>query len=200
MLHNRGMNTRNFRLSEEEASQLQAAYSHCDQADTKIRFQAVRLYGTGYTVEQIIDICGCSRRSLLHWTRAYTQRGLAALLDHRLGGNRARLKPQEIETVQNQLHHYTPAQLLGRDACVGDGQFWTVPDLAQLLERDYGVTYQSDTSYRTLLVKCDFSYQRPAKQYKSHSEVKVMEFEEALEKKTSGYGSTGSQYGDSSGG
>jgi len=29
----------------------------------------------------------------------------------------------------------------------------------------------------------DFSYQRPAKQYKSHSQVKLMEFEEALEKK-----------------
>jgi transposase len=181
------MNTRNFCLSEGEAHQLQAAYLHCDQADSKIRFQAVRLYGTGYTVEQIKDICGCSTRSLLNWTRAYAQRGITALLDHRLGGNRARLKPQEIEAVQNQLHAYSPAQLLRRDACVGGGQFWTVPDLAHLLERDYGVRYQSDTSYRTLLAKCDFSYQRPAKQYKSHSEVKLLEFEEALEKKISRY-------------
>ena len=196
MLHNNGMNTRNFRLSEGEAHQLQAAYLHCDQADSKIRFQAVRLYGTGYTVEQILDICACSRRSLLNWTRAYAERGVTALLDHRLGGNRARLKPHEIEAVQNQLHRYSPAQLLGRDACVGDGQFWTVADLAQLLERDYGVCYHSDTSYRTLLATCDFSYQRPAKQYKSHSEVKRMEFEEALEKKISGYGPKRSHHGD----
>ena len=181
------MNTRNFRLSDGELNQLQAAYLHCDQADSKIRFQAVRLYGTGYTVAQIQDICACSTRSLLNWTRAYAQRGITALLDHRLGGNRARLKPEQVEAVQNQLHGYTPAQLLGRDACIGDGQFWTVPDLAHLLERDYGVRYQSDTSYRTLLQQCDFSYQRPAKQYKSHSAVKVMEFEEALEKKISGY-------------
>ena len=73
--------------------------------------------------------------------------------------------------------------MLGRDQCVGDGQFWTVPDVACLLARDYGVIYQSQTSYRTLMKKCGLSFQRPAKQYKSHSQTKVMEFEERLEKK-----------------
>ena len=179
------MNTRRFCLTDEEANRLQAAYLHCNEAAVKTRFQAVRLYGTGYTVEQILDICGCTRRSLLNWTRAYTERGPTSLVDHRQGGNHARLKPEQIEAVQDKLHQYSPAQLLGRDACVGDGQFWTIPDLAQLLEQEYGVTYQSSTSYRTLLAKCNFSYQRPAKQYKSHSEVKLMEFEEALEKKSS---------------
>jgi transposase len=178
------MSTRNFCLTDVEANRLQAAYLHCDQADTKIRFQAVRLYGMGYKVAQILDICGCSQRSLVNWIRTYKAHGLTSLVDHRAGGNRARLKPEQIETVQNQLHRYSPAQLLGRDNCVGGGQFWTVPDLAYLLERDYGVRYQSTTSYRTLLEKCDFSYQRPAKQYKSHSESKLMQFEEALEKKT----------------
>lgn len=177
------MSTRKFSLTDEEANRLQAAYLHCDDADTKIRYQAVRLYGIGYQVPHILDICGCSRRSLVNWTRAYKERGVISLVDHRLGGNHARLKPEQIEAVQNQVYGYTPAQLLGRDACVGDGQFWTVAELAHLLERDYGVSYQSDTSYRTLLGKCGFSYQRPAKQYKSHSEVKRMQFEEDLEKK-----------------
>lgn len=177
------MRTRPFRLSDEQANALQAAYLHCQDADTKTRYQAVRLYGLGYAVEQICDICACNARSLLRWCRAYRERGLSALLDHRQGGTRAKLRPEQIEAVQNQLHRYTPAQLLGRDDCTGNGQFWTVPDLATLLKRDYGVVYQSPTSYRELLAKCDFSYQRPAKQYKSHSDLKVMEFEEVLEKK-----------------
>jgi transposase len=179
------MRTRSFRLTEQEANELQAAYLHCRDAATKTRYQAVRLYGLGYGVPQIKDICGCSTTSLMEWNRAYRQRGPSALLDHRLGGNRARLRPHQIEAVQKQLYHYTPAQLLGRDACLGDGQYWTVANLATLLERDYGVAYQSRTSYRTLLSQCDFSYQRPAKQYKSHSAFKVMQFEEALEKKLS---------------
>src|SRR5678815_207037 len=130
MCHNSGMNSRLFRLSETEANALQAAYVQCQNADAKIRYQAVRLYGVGYSVEQIQDICACSPRSLLRWCAAYQERGLSALLDHRQGGNRARLTAAQIEAVQTQLHRYTPTQLLGKDACVGEGHFWTVEDLA----------------------------------------------------------------------
>src|SRR5882672_8334647 len=104
------MRTRNFCLTELESNQLQAAYLHCADADTKTRYQAVRLYGSGYSVAQICDICGCSMRSLLNWTRAYQLRGITALLDHRLGGNAAKLTPEQIERIHNQLHGYTPAQ------------------------------------------------------------------------------------------
>ncbi len=178
------MRTRTFHLTERQAAELQAAYRQCQDADTKTRYQAVRLYGLGYRVAQIPDICGCSLRSLMHWTHAYQQRGLSALVDHRLGGNHAKMKPDQIETLQQQLHRYTPAQLLGRQEGVGNGQFWTVRDLAHLLERDYGVLYRSPTSYRSVLQRCDFTYQRPAKQYKSRSEIEVAEFEQQLEKKS----------------
>jgi len=178
------MKTRTFRLTEREANELHAAYLHMQDADTKTRFQAVRLYGLGYGVAQILDICGGSHSRLLEWTRAYREHGLTALLDHRQGGNHSKLTPDHIQALQNQLHRYTPSQLLGREACVGEGQFWTVSDVARFVEREYGVCYQSKTSYYALLAKCGFSYQRPAKQYKSHSDFKVMDFEEALEKKS----------------
>jgi transposase len=189
------MRTRRFRLTEQQASELQAAFLHCQDADTKTRFQAVRLYGLGHPVAQLTDICACSPRSLLHWARAYQNGGLSALIDHRQGGNRAKLRPEQIERLMKQLHQYSPAQLLGREACVGQGQFWSVPDLARLLERDYGVTYQSLTSYRSLLQRCELSYQRPAKVYKSRSEAKVMAFEEQLEKKAGRHGSERSRDG-----
>ena len=179
------MKHRLCRLLPSEACELQAAYLHCQNAKTKIRYQAVRLYGTGYTVEQILDICACSRRRLMSWVAAYNKEGITALLDHRTGGNRAALTPEQIEAVQKQLLTYTPAQLLGKEQAQCDGLFWTVADLACLLARDYKVTYDSPTSYRNLLTKCGLSYQRPAKQYKSRSEAKIMDFEEALEKKSS---------------
>lgn len=177
------MSKRIFRLTQEQANELHAAYMHCRNADTKTRYQAVRLYGLGYAVPQIKDICGCSTTSLMEWCRAYRQHDLSALLDHRKGGNHARLKPAQREAIHKQLHTYTPAQLLGNEKKTADGQFWNIADLAVLLARDYGVVYQSPTSLRTLLHRCDLSYQRPAKQYKSHNEEKVMAFEETLEKK-----------------
>ncbi|MBC7526427.1 MAG: hypothetical protein H7308_02660, partial [Chthonomonadaceae bacterium] len=59
--------------------------------------------------------------------------------DGRIGGNRARLTPQQIEAVRNQLHTYTPAQLSGQADCGGEGLFWTLADLVVLLKRDYVV-------------------------------------------------------------
>ena len=179
------MKHRLFRLCAAETNALQAAYLHCHNANTKIRYQAVRLYGNGYTVAHILDICACSRTRLLQWVAAYDQRGITSLVDQRTGGNRAVLKPEQIEALQKQLPTYTPAQLLGQDTAQGEGLFWTVADIAALLARDYHVTYRSLTSYRALMAQCDFSYQRPAKQYKSRSEAKIMDFEELLAKKKS---------------
>jgi transposase len=179
------MRTRRVRLTERQASELPAAFIHCRDANTKTRYQAVRLYGLGHPVAQLSDICACSPRSLLHWIQAYQDGGVCALVDQRKGGNRARLSPEQIEHLQCQLHRYTPAQLLGKDACIGAGQFWSVPDLACLLQRDYTVVYQSLTSYRRLLKTCELSYQRTEKLYKSRSEAKIMDFEERWEKKGS---------------
>jgi transposase len=78
---------------------------------------------------------------------------------------------------------YTPANLFGTTAVTADGQFWTVEDLQRAVQQWYGVSYQSRNSYHRLFDLCDFSYQRPAKAYKSRSEAKVAEFEEQLEKK-----------------
>lgn len=175
------MRQRQFTLTAEQVSELLGAYHNCQDVKAKTRYQAVRLYGQGYTVQEIAEICGCSRPSLMEWCRTYRQAGSSGLIDHRQGGNRALLTPLQLERLQTLLHDYTPQQLLGQ-ASWADGQFWTVADLAKLVAREYEVNYKSDTSYRALLDKCDFSYQRPVRQYRSRSEFKVMEFEEALEK------------------
>ena len=136
MSYNGGMATRHFQLATEQSSALQTAYLHCQDADTKTRYQAVRLYGMGYPVVQIMDITGCSRTSLMEWCRLYRKHGLVALVDHRVGGNSAKLTPDQIETIQQTLHRYTPAQRLGKDASFGGGQFWTIADLRRLVQQE----------------------------------------------------------------
>jgi transposase len=176
------MGTRTFKLNKTEVAELQCAYQNSQDGATRTRYQAVRLYGVGYPVAEIMDICGCSQRSLQEWCQRYRAEGLSGLLDHRVGGNRARLLAMEVEELSQLLHCYTPGQLLGPERSSGDGQYWSIPDLQQVVEQRYGVRYQSLTSYRTLFARCEFSYQRATKQYKSRNEVKVMDFEEALEK------------------
>jgi len=175
------MKQRTFKLKENEARALQAAYVNCQDGPTRTRYQAVRLYGIGYGVDEVMQMCGCSCRSLLEWCQRYRSEGIAGLVDHRLGGNRSQLLALEIEELSQLLQRHTPAQLLG-PAVTGDGTHWCVGDLAQVVDKKFGVCYKSPTSYRTLLARCDFSYQRATKQYKSRSEAKVMDFEEQLEK------------------
>lgn len=176
------MARRRFQLIQEQVKELTHAYTRCKDGPTRTRYQAVRLYGTGYPVKEVMEITGCSRPTLMEWCRKYRTEGIAALEDQRVGGNRARLFPEQIAQLNTRLHLYTPADLFGRTAATAQGQFWTVPDLRRAIEQWYGVSYQSPTSYLRYFDLCGFSYQRPAGVYKSRSEARVAEFEAQLEK------------------
>ena len=176
------MAKRAFTLTDAQEASLQQAYLRTKDGPTRTRYQAVRLYGSGYSVAQIQEICGCSRTSLLDWCRLFRSHGIAALRDHRGGGNRAKLTPEQRETVRANLHQYTPRQLFGAASATADGQFWTVPDLKRAVQEWFGVSWDSSTSYRTLLSDSGFSYQRTQKVFKSRNEREVLAFEEQLEK------------------
>ncbi len=92
---------------------MQSAYLHCQDATAKPAFKPCAFTEPAIGVALIQDICGCQSHQPDGVGAPYRERGLTALLDHRQGGNRARLKPEQIEAVQNQLHGYTPAGLLG---------------------------------------------------------------------------------------
>ena len=171
-----------FQLTEEQEKELIAAYASCRVGLTRARYQAVRWYGTGYPVQEVIEITGCSRSSLMEWCRAYRIAGKVGLVDKRAGGNRAKLKPTQIEDLKGRLQMYAPTDVFGATASTADGRFWTVPDLQCAVEQWYGVSYRNSRSYHCLFDLCGFSYQRPAKVYKSRSASKVAEFEEQLEK------------------
>ena len=175
------MTKRNFQLTDKEQAALLSAFQSAKKGATCMRYQAVRLYGTGYDVKLIIAITGCSRTSLMDWCRAYREHGLDALADHRKGGNRARLTATQLAELKERLHTYTPAGLFGSQAATPEGQFWTVADLAEAIQTWYGVSYQQGNYYR-LLHLLGFSPQRPAKVYRSRSEAQVLDFESMLEK------------------
>lgn len=176
------MAKRKFTLTQAEQKELLQAYRASKDAATRIRYQAVRLYGEGYPEKEIEQITGCSRTSLMEWCRAYREDHAQGLVDKRAGGNRAKLSRLQIEELQQILHQYTPKERLGPKARTADGQFWSVEDLALIVREKHGVEYQSRTSYSCLLRLCGFSYQKTEKVFKSHRETKVADFEEQLEK------------------
>jgi transposase len=174
---------RHFQLNEQEKQGLKTAFAECADGPMRTRLQAVRLYGSGYAVEDIREIAGCSRRSLLRWCQQYREEGSASLADQRQGGNRALLSEAQLEEVAGKLRQYRPVDVLGpAGVATASGEHWTVPDLKQALAQWHGVVYQSDSSYRELFGRCGFSYQRTAKVFRSRAAEKVAAFEEQLEK------------------
>ncbi|MDM8528117.1 winged helix-turn-helix domain-containing protein [Anaerolineales bacterium HSG24] len=158
------MAKRKFQLSNQQVKKLKHAYSDCDDGLTRTRYQAVCLYGTNYPVEQVMEITGCSRTSLLDWCRIYSEKGLSALGDCRNGGNRAKLKNGQIQELAACLQSYRPADLFGLTAV--NGQYWTVADLQRAVQLWFGVTYRSSSSYHRLFRLCNFSYQHGTKSYR----------------------------------
>lgn len=175
------MAQRQFILTSTQAAALQQAYRQTKDGPTRSRYQAVRLYGSGYSVAQVLDITGCSRPSLMDWCRVYRRTGPAGLVDGRVGGNRAKLTPEQRRVLCTNLQRYTPRHLFGAETATPSGQFWTVPDLKRAVAHWFGITWSSHSSYLSLFAACGFSYQRTQKVFKSRSEAQVMAFEEALE-------------------
>ena len=172
-------------LIADQIQELANAYDQCSDGATRIRYQAVRLYAQGYSAAEILAITRCSHRSLMNWWRSYREQGVDGLVDQRNGGNHTLLTAEQRADLRALLHTSTPAQLLGSESAVADGEFWSVPDLVRVVAQRYQVSYSSLTSYRNLFKQCGFSYQRSQKSYRSRSEVKVADFEEQLEKNCS---------------
>lgn len=174
---------RQFQLTEQQRQTLVDAYEKSPDGPTRTRLQAVRLYGSGYSMEAITEITGCPRRTLLRWCQQYRLEDTMGLTDKRLGGNRALLSDEQLDDVCQKLHRYRPIDVLGAaDVATANGQHWTIPDLKRALQRWQGVVYQSTSSYRELFMRCGFSYQRTARVFRSKSAIQVADFEEQLEK------------------
>ena len=177
------MAKRRFQLNEQQIKELQRVYTQAKDGASRTRLQAVRLYGHGYPVAEILEITSCNRTSLMEWCGKYRQNGVAGLEDHRGGPVRAKLGPEQVVELRERLRQYRPYDLFGPEAHTSSGQHWSVEDLAAAVQRWYGVGWKRRSSYHQLFAQCGYSYQRTEKVYKSRREKDVLEFEALVEKK-----------------
>jgi len=98
------------------------------------------------------------------------------------GRRRAKLSLVQLAEIDQKLRVYRPRDGLGHDTHTSSGQYWTVEDLAQVLEAWYGVGWANRSGYHRVFALCHFTYQRSEKVYKSRREADVAEFEAQLEK------------------
>jgi len=179
------MTNRQFHLNDKQVNELKRYEHQARRPDEFKRLQAVRLYGTGRALADILEIVGCGESSVRIWAMQYSQYGVAGVLSHYGNScqNARKLSIEQEQDLREKLTVYRPNQVLSKEACRGTGEFWTVEDVKSVVSRWYGVTYRDVSSYRNLLHRGGFSYQKTEQVYKSRpSEIDVANFEAELEK------------------
>jgi len=173
------MAKRHFELRADAIARFRQAEGQTRDRHELKRLQAVRLYGTGRSMSEIVNMLNCGESSVRQWVMRYTQDGLDGLRSRWQGGNANKLTPEQRADLRRRLHDDRPV-----DLHLSQGQFWTVSDLRVAVQQWYGVTYQSEDSYLHLLHTCGFSYQRAERVYRSRPNAQtVSDFEAELEKK-----------------
>ena len=178
------MAKRKFELTETEIAAFRQAEQQTRDVRELKRLQAVRLYGSGEGVATIQRLTGCGPVSPCQWAMDYGRGGLAALRTQWRGGNANKLTAEQRRDLVAKLEQYTPEQVIAPEVRIERGVFWTVSDVQMVVAQWYGVTYQSETSYRSLLHTSGLSYQKVEKVYRSQpGAVRLADFEAELEKK-----------------
>lgn len=173
------MAKRQLHLTEQEILQFRDAEARTRDVYELKRLQAIRLYGTGMRLVDIQEITGAGESTIRQWAMAYRAEGLSGLRSKWHGKNANKLSDEQRQQIKHRLQQYRPV-----DLHLSSAEYWTVSDLRVAVEQWFGVVYQDETSYQTLLHKSGFSYQRTTKVYRSRpSEATLADFEAELEKK-----------------
>ena len=173
------MATRKFHLSEEAVDELKRAEKATRKSSELRRMQAVRLYGSGQAVKQIVEVTRMGTRSILSCVARYREKGIDALYEYQQKGNRRLLTDQQRRELAGKLQQYRPV-----DLNISQQEYWTVSDLAVAVEQWYGVVYKHSDSYIGILHRSGFTFQRSTKVYRHKPRAAALvEFEAQLEKK-----------------
>lgn len=173
------MAQRQLHLTTAEIGQFREAEAQTRDVHELKRLQAIRMYGSGMRLVDIQDLVGAGESTIRQWAMAYRAQGLAGLRSKWHGKNANKLSDEQRQQIKERLQQYRPM-----DLHLSAGVYWTVSDLRLAVEQWFGVIYQDETSYQTLLHKSGFSYQRTSKVYRSRpNEAALADFEAELEKK-----------------
>lgn len=180
------MAKRQFQLNDNQVQELRRYEQRSKRPAELKRLQAVRLYGRGRALSDILDIVGCGESSVRIWAMHYSHSGVSGLLANykQSSQNARKLTHEQEHDLCEKLKQYRPMDVMPQEMCDGNGEFWTVEDVKHMMGEWYGVHYQDVSSYRNVLRRCGFSYQKAEQVYKSRpSQVAIADFEADLEKK-----------------
>lgn len=151
------------------------------------RLQAARLFARGESQGAVAKALGVTRVSAHHWFHAWKARGPAGLKGAGRAGRKPQLDAAQLATVEQALR--TGPRKHGFST-----ELWTLPRVAELIERLTGVHHHPGHVWRVLRA-LGWSLQRPTRQARERDEQAVTAWKTrrwAQLKKTPAAGTRGS--------
>ncbi len=125
------------------------------------RTRAARLFKVGHTQAEVARRLGVSRQSVSRWYQQYRHGGAAAMPGASRAGRKPRLDRRQLNRLDAALRKGAQTHGFGTDR-------WTLPRVAQVIERLTGVTYHPGHVGR-ILRDLNWTRQRPAKRARVRS-------------------------------
>lgn len=145
----------------------------------KRRLAAIRLWGRGLGNSDVARRLGVRRQTVVRWARQHREAGRKGL--ERTGpiGRPSRLSATQRKMLVAKL-------LVGPEALGYETPLWTCPRVADLIEREFGVSYHEAHVWK-ILRQLGWSPQRPTGRARERNEQKIREWKRktwpALKKK-----------------
>lgn len=117
------------------------------------RHQAIALLEEGYSQIDISRRLGVSPGAVSQWKKAYTEHGQAGLAGSKHPGPSPKLTPKQCERLVTYLGE-------GPRKHGWKTELWTLPRIAELIDRKFGVHYDQSGVWR-LMRRLGWSCQKP---------------------------------------
>jgi transposase len=115
--------------------------------------EGLRLLRQGVHPSEVARRVKVHHRSVGRWAQAYAEQGRKGLRKAGRAGRKARLTPKDLQGIEKAL-------LRGPEALGYETPLWTSGRVADLIEREFGVSYHPGHVWR-ILVRLGWSCQRP---------------------------------------
>ena len=129
------------------------------------RQQPGRLFARGIVQASVARLLRTSRQSASRWYRLWKQEGARGLRGTGRAGRKPRLSPPQTRRIGAALRQGAMAHGFSAD-------LWTLPRVAQVIERITGVRFHPGHGWR-ILGALNWTVQKPERQAKERSEEKV---------------------------
>ena len=132
------------------------------------RTRAARLFRAGHSQAEVARRLAVSRQSVSRWYRLYRQGGAAAMQGAGRAGRKPRLDRRQLNRLDAALRQGAQTHGFGTD-------LWTLPRVAQVIQRLTGVTYHPGHVWR-ILRGLNWTLQRPAKRARERNAKQVRQW------------------------